>query len=193
MNQNKNLLIGAAVVAGLCLCAGVVVFLVVGAGVLGVSQSFKTDPTSVAAVAHRIADFDIPSGYRETIGMSLLGYDMIGLTPDSSSQDGPIIVMMQFTSGVTDPAQMQQQMEKSLGQQNGTAGTPMQVVETRQETIRGQQVTVTISQGTNQEATTLKRLTAVFKGNAGPTMLMIEGNAAGWDDQVIEDFIHSIR
>src|SRR5258708_1435701 len=121
MNQKRNLLIAGAVVLGLCLCAGVAVVLAGGAGYLGLAKSFKPDPTGIAAVGHRIADFDWPPGYQESFGMSFFGYDVVGLFPEPASSSSTTIMLMQFTSGLTDPATMQQQMERSLAQQNNSA------------------------------------------------------------------------
>jgi len=104
-----------------------------------------------------------------------------------------MIMLMQFNNGAgLDQAQMEEQMRQAFEQQGGQPGMQMKVVETREETIRGEQVIVTISEGASQ-GITLRQWITVFKGNGGPTMLMIQGTTGDWDDELIADFIHSIR
>ena len=57
---NRNLLIGIAAVGVSCLCAAVAGFFVVRELGTRVTQSFKTDPTEVAKISGKIAQFDIP-------------------------------------------------------------------------------------------------------------------------------------
>jgi hypothetical protein len=189
MNDNRKWLIGIGVVAGLCLCAAVVALLVLREAGSRLSQSFSTDPTAVAAVGSRIAEFDVPPGYEQSMAMSFLVYDMVALSPVSDSSYGVIIMMMQFTGpGTADPEEMQQAMQQQAGQSQGAST----VVETRQDTIRGQEVVITVSESYS-EGFTFRQWVTVFQGNAGPTMLMIQGPVEAWDEQLVTEFIHSIR
>ena len=58
--------------------------------------------------------------------------------------------------------------------------------------IRGETVTVTISEG-NYQGFIMRQWTTVFQGNKGPTILMIQGPVDAWDDQVLDDFLKSIH
>ncbi len=192
-NEKRNLLIGCAVVAALCLCAAVVSFFALRMLGSRMLSGVRTDPTGVAEVRHRIADFDVPPGYTQTMGMSFLYYDTVMLAPGTSSSRDMVIILMQFSGGdLGGPEQMEEQVRRAMEQQYQQPGAPMSVVETRQETIRGEKVQVTIREGTSQ-GITLRQWTTVFKGNAGPTVIMIQGSTGNWDDQLIEDFIRSIR
>jgi hypothetical protein len=190
MSDKKKILIGIGVVAALCLCATGVMFLVVREAGSRVTESFKTDPTSIAQVGDKIAEYDVPPGYQESMAMSLFIYDMVYITPESeNSPVSMIFMMMQFTgAGNTDAEQMREAMEQQTGQSN----SQMHVVETRTEVIRGEEVSVTVSE-TSTQGLTLRQWLAVFRGNGGPTMLMIQGPSEAWDEEVIEEFIHSIR
>lgn len=189
-NKSKTVWIVIGVIAGLCLIACVIGFFVfrqVG------SKMINTNPADVATVSDKIAEYDMPPGYQAQMSMSLLVYDMVVLAPSQSSANSMIIIMMQFNSGTNmSREEMQQQMQQAYQQQGGTGGVQMQVVETREETIRGETVTVTISEGTT-EGVTIRQWMTVFRGNAGPTVLMIQGAPSDWDDDLITDFIHSIR
>ena len=68
----------------------------------------------------------------------------------------------------------------------------MQVVDTQEVIIRDQTVTATISEGQYQTLV-MRQWSTVFEGNKGPTILMAQGTTSEWDDQLLEDFIKSIK
>ena len=192
-NKNRNIWIAVAVVGVLCLVACGVAFLVFRQIGTKFGESIKTDPADMAAVSDKIADFDMPPGYKAQVSMSLFVYDMVMIGPSQTGSSSMTIMLMQFNSSAgLDQAQMEEQMRQAFEQQGGQPGMQMKVVETREETIRGEQVPVTISEGTNQ-GITLRQWMTVFKGNGGPTVLMIQGSTSDWDDELVLNFIHSIR
>jgi hypothetical protein len=189
VNQNRKWLIGIGVVAALCLCAGAVVVLLLRAASQRLAQSVSADPTTVTEMSRRIAEFDVPPGYTAGMAMSILVYDVVSLVPDPDSRYDTVILLMQYTGpGMADPEEMQQVMEQQVGQSQSS----MTVVETRRDTIRGQEVVISVSEGT-AEGYTMRQWLTVFEGNAGPTMLMIQGTTFRWDEELVTDFIHSIR
>lgn len=192
-NKNRNIWIAVAVVGVLCLVACGVAFLVFRQIGTQVGESIKTDPADMAAVSDKIADYDMPPGYKAQVSMSLFVYDMVMIGPSQTGSSSMTIMLMQFNNGAgLDQAQMEEQMRQAFEQQGGQPGMQMKVVETREETIRGEQVPVTISEGTNQ-GITLRQWMTVFKGNGGPTVLMIQGSTSDWDEDMVLNFIHSIR
>jgi len=192
-NKNRNIWIAVAVVGVLCLVACGVAFLVFRQVGTQVGEVFNTDPADVSAVSDKIAQYDLPPGYEAQMSMSLFVYDMVVIGSSQTGSSSMMIMLMQFNNGAgLDQAQMEEQMRQAFEQQGGQPGMQMKVVETREETIRGEQVIVTISEGASQ-GITLRQWITVFKGNGGPTMLMIQGTTGDWDDELIADFIHSIR
>ncbi len=192
MSESKKLLIGFAVVGVLCACiaaAGFFAFREVGNRA---KKMVSGDPTSVAMIKDNIAEFDIPSGYKAT-AMNMLVYDIVMLSPDTASKRAPTIMLMQYNGIISgNSAQVEQQLRQAAEQQNGQPGTPMQVVDSFDKEIRGETVTVTVSEGEYENFTTRQWMT-VFQGNHGPTILMIQGVVKYWDDQLIDDFIESIQ
>ena len=188
-NGNRNLLIGIAAVGALCLCAAVAGFFVVREFGTRVTQSFKTDPTDVAKISGKIAQFDIPAGYKTSMAISLLNYDTVILAP-SNGQTDEMIMLMQM-DGVTapDPAQMQ----RTLEQQSGQSGNNMKVVDSYVTTIRGEKTTVNVQESDSSQGYVLRQLIAIFKGNNGAAILMIQGNKNTWDQNLADQFIASIR
>ncbi len=189
MNKNRNLLIGIALVGVLCLCAGVVAFFVFREVGTRVTQSFKTDPTSIAQVSGKIAQFDVPQGYQPGIAMSLLNYDTVILSP-SNGQTGTMIMLMQVTGGVSLDAE---QMRRQLEQQSGQSGNNMKIVDSYQTTIRGEKTTVTVEESDGSQGYILRQLFAIFTGNNGPAIIMIQGRKDTWDQTLVDKFIASIR
>jgi len=188
-NGNRNLLIGIAIVGVLCLCAGVVGFLVLREVGTRVTQSFKTDPASIAQVSDKIAQFDVPAGYKPSMAMSLLSYDTVILAPSSGQGDQMIILMQMNGVSVPDPEAMRRQLE----QQSGQSGNNMKVVDSYQTTIRGQSSNVTVEESDGSQGYILRQLFAVFKGNQGAAILMVQGRKDSWDQTLVDNFIASIR
>lgn len=189
-NGNRNLLIGIAAVGALCLCAGIAGFLVLRELGTRVTQSFKTDPTEVAKVSGKIAQFDLPAGYKPGVAMSLLNYDTVILAPSSGQTDEMIMLMQMNGVAAPDPAQMQ----RTLEQQSGQSGNNMKVVSAYVTAIRGQQTTVTVSESDGgSQGYVIRQLMAIFKGNNGAAILLIQGNKNTWNQKLADQFIASIR
>ncbi len=192
-NKNRTIWIAVAVIGVLCLAACGIAFLVFRQLGSQLSNVVTTNPSDVAAVSDKIATYDMPPGYEAQVSMSMFVYDVVMIGPSQPSSSSMVIMLMQFTgSAGMSREQMEEQMRQAFEQQGGQPGVQMKVVETREETIRGEQVTVTISEGTTQ-GVTMRQLVTVFKGNGGPTVLMIQGTTDDWDEELVSDFIHSIR
>ena len=125
--------------------------------------------------------------------MSIMMYDLVMIGPEGPASNSMLIMLMQFNGdiGMTEE-QMQQQVRQSFEQQSGQRGVQMTVVETREETIRGEQVSIIVSEGSS-EGVTMRQWMTVFTGNGGPTVMMIQGMTGDWDEDLLLDFIHSIR
>ena len=191
MSESKKLLIGFGVVVVICCCAaGLAYFALMQFG-RKMENVVNGDPATIAQIQENIAEFDIPPGYTP-IAMSFLGYDMVSLTP-ADPNGGMTIMLMQYSGFISgSPEQMEGQLRQAAEQQSGQPGTSMQVVEIREETIRGKLVTVTVSEGGFQ-GFTMRQWTTLFDGNNGPTILMVQGAVETWDEGLIKDFIASIR
>jgi len=149
------------------------------------------DPTNIAQVQAEIAKFTIPPGYKP-FAINMFNYNMVTLTP-VSSKSGMMIMLMQYRGLVSgNSEQMEEQLRQAVERQSNQSGTSMQVVDMHEEIIRKQTVTVTISEGQYQTFT-MRQWSAVFKGNNGPTILMVQGAVETWNKQLLEDFIKSIN
>jgi hypothetical protein len=148
------------------------------------------DPTAVAQMQEKIADFDVPPGYR-TMALSMVIYDTVTLVPEETS--GPMIILMQYNS--LTPAnreEIERGLRQAAEQQGQGSGVSMQVVDSFETVIRGDTVTVTVSEG-NGQGLTMRQWITIFEGNNGPVIFMAQGIAQQWDEQVLNDFLRSIR
>lgn len=191
MNESKKILIGFGIVAVMCCCAAGVSYLAFRQLGKQVENAFNADPTSIAKTQDNIAEFDIPPGYGP-MAISLFNYDLVNLIPETSNS-GMTIMMMQYTGLISgNRTQLEQQLRQAAEQQNNQPGVPLQIVDTREATIREETVVVTISEG-DYQGFSMRQWTTVFQGNKGPTILMIQGPLNAWDDQLIDDFLKSIH
>ena len=181
------LLVGAVFI--LC-CGGAIGTYFVGRALL--QQVVATTPEEAARIGRQIADYDLPVGYREQIGMNMGAIKMVMIAPESTLP-GLFISLMQFQAGTTDVETMRAQMEQSLTQQTGSQSTQMEVVGTEDVTIKGETVTLTIREGKTENGDTLRQVTGIFPGKDGPAMLMLMGSADNWDEEAVDSFITSIR
>jgi len=191
VSESKKLLIGFGVVVVICCCAAGMTYFVFRQFGRKMENFVTANPTSVAQSREDIAEFDIPPGY-SPMAMSFLGYDMISLTSEDPNSSMAIMLMQYsgFMSG--SPEQMEQQLRQAVEQQSGQPGTSMHVVDIHEDTIRGKPVTVTVSEGGFQ-GFTMRQWSTLFDGNNGPTILMIQGAVETWDEELLKDFIASIR
>jgi hypothetical protein len=194
-SNNKRIWIGLAAAALFCLCAaGVAVLLFMRMG-QQFREGIKTDPQGASEAAHAIADYELPEGYQEQIAMDFFAYSMVVIGPESSSSSPatkPMIMLAQFQVA-TNQQQMEEQMRRSLEQQSGRRGLTMKVVEVKKMTIRGEEVDVTILEGTDDNGFVMRQLITTFPGKDGTAMLMIMGAAQSWDQEEIDKFIESIH
>jgi len=193
LNNNKWIWIGLGAALLFCCCSLLVAFLVFRQAGRTIQQGVKTDPESASQAAHEVVDYDLPDGYKERIAMDMMVYSMVMIGPTSYQSDEPVIMLAQFSPMAGNDKQLEQQMVQSFEQQSGTKGLDMQLVEVKDMTIRNEETSVNIYEGTDQNGNSVRQLITTFPGKDGTVMLLIMGNVDGWDDDKVDAFIESIR
>lgn len=186
--------IGLGGAALFCLCAvAVAVFVFYRVG-KQVREGFQSDPESAAKAAHEIVEsYELPEGYQEQMAMNILTYSFVMFGPNyPSNLDGPIIMLAQFDAAVSQE-QMEQQLRQSFEQQMGRRGTDLRLVEVKPATIRGEETEIAVYEGTDENGTAVRQVITAFPGKDGTAMLIVMGDLQGWDQQMVDDFIKSIR
>jgi hypothetical protein len=191
-NNTKWVLVILIIVAlvSVCVC-GSAYFLLNSAG-KAIKNSYISDPTQASAIANEIADYTLPPGYTQT-GMNFLGlYKAILVV--SQDNKHPMIMLLQFgTPGGINQDEFEKQMKVAIQQQFNREGIQWKDISTSTKTIRGQEVTLTLSEGSDQTGQEMRSLTGLFQGKQGQVIMMIMGPISGWDQEIIDAFISSIH
>lgn len=189
--MSRNTKIALVVVASLTvICLGLC-----GAGVLLLPRLagnvVSQQPADARRIAGDIADYTLPPGYSEVMGMNMLVYKMVAIAPQDMSRDGMIFMLMGTNAGGTSHEEMERQMQQSFQQQFGRSGSQMQVVGQERVTIRDQGVTMTIAE--NDASPKMRQAVGTFEGKNGLVIVMAMGAADRWDNALMRDFLGSIR
>jgi hypothetical protein len=88
---------------------------------------------------------------------------------------------------------MEKQLRQSFEQQAGNRSLSMKLVKVEDKTIRGEETQVATYEGTDENGLVLRQVITSFPGKDGTAMLMIMGSVSQWDQDLVDDFIESIR
>jgi hypothetical protein len=193
-NKNKWIWIGLGAALLFCCGAVLVAGLVFWQAERKLQEGMKTDPAAAAEAAHKIADYDLPEGYQEQVAMEIMVYSFAVIGPQNSQgiSNGPIFMLAQFQAGVNEE-QMEKQLRQSFEQQAGNRSLSMKLVKVEDKTIRGEETQVATYEGTDENGLVLRQVITSFPGKDGTAMLMIMGSVSQWDQDLVDDFIESIR
>jgi len=187
-----GVIVGLIVLCGCCCLAGSIATPMLLGPLMEQAASTTENPQEVAQVAENIVDYQLPSGYDGQFGMSFFGMDIVAFGKDDLS--GNVMILMQIPEMFgLNPDEMMQEMERSLQQQTGRESVDLHYVDTIQTTIRDQNVTLTVQEGTDSNGTAIRQVTGVFPGKNGMAVLMVVGPTQTWDQQAVDAFLTSLR
>lgn len=198
MNKTtKTILIILGALGLICICGAAILM---GTGLWGFTRiidfaenNTTEDPQEVAKIASEIADFEIPEAFTKQYGIKIATFSMVQYM---NSGEDTFLFVTQFPAGTSiNPDEMMSQIRSNSRNPNSPwYNTETQLVEQRDVTIRGEETTLSISEGTNEQGVTYRIANAKFQGNgAGPALFMIVGPVDDWDIELAEDFIASIE
>ncbi len=150
----------------------------------------STDPNKANDVGKQIADYTLPEGYKQVMGMDMFFEKIVALA--RADPYGPTIMLMQVNTPYASREELERQMEQSFQQSTARQGTYRQVG-THEVTIKGQSATLTVSESDAASRTTMRQATGVFKGKGGIALIMFMGDPEEWDWKLVEDFCGSIK
>lgn len=193
-NKNKWIWIGLGVALLFCCCAALVAVFVFWQAGQKIQESVNADPEAASEAAHQIADYDLPEGYQELMAMDILFYSFVMIGPGHTSGNtaGPVFMLAQFQAGV-DQEQMEEQLRQSFEQQYGNRRMSMTLVKVEEKTIRGAQTQVATYEGTDENGVAIRQVITSFPGKDGTAMLLIMSRVEAWNQDLVDDFIESIR
>lgn len=146
------------------------------------------DSQHVAKLASKIADFDLPTGYAPEFSAEMLGYTLAGYKGAS----GPSHLYFIQSENEADGEELERMLTQ-LAPGSSDPNTRMTVIENRTATVRGQEVAVVVSEGTNSDNVAYRQVTVGFQGKGGPAMLVLSESVELWDQETIDAFLQSIQ
>jgi hypothetical protein len=193
----KTILIIVGSLIVLCGCA---VAALLGTGVWSFNKLVQfaennttENPQKVAQIASEIADFDLPQGFEARYGMKIATFSLAQYT---TRDENSYIFLAQFPAETSiKPDQMMHDIKQGAQDPNSPwHNVDMTLVEQKPVLIRGQETTLSISEGKNDQGVLYRMANATFQGKgAGPSLLMAVAPADQWDAQMLEGFIASLR
>jgi len=195
MSRNMKIVLG--IIGGIALCCiisviAAVVFLPQWAANFA-QESFIENPEDAARVGQEIVNYELPEGYAEEGGMSILGIDMIFASP-ANANDGVIMLMAFPQSLAGNEAEMQSQMEQTFRRQMGRQDIHLIYKGSEDITINGQTTSLSIYEGTDENGVDVRQVSAIFEAKSEvPGMLMIFAPLDGWEDQGFDGFLASME
>jgi hypothetical protein len=150
--------------------------------------SINSNPEDVFSAASDIADFEPPAGYTSEFTASLLGYTVAAYSPGDGHSHLYLI-----QSDKESDAEKLEQMLAELVPGSSDPNTRLTVIENRAVTLRGQEVTMVISDGINHGGDTYRQATVAFQGKGGPALLVLSEPTNRWDQSAVDAFLASIE
>lgn len=190
-NLTKVILAVVAVVLVACLATAAVGFFIFRSGGRLIANSLETDSGKVAQVSNSIAEFSVPEGFGSPYAAHILGFSVVGYTgADHHSH----IYFAQLPKLLpVDRAEIEAQLRQATFGPTYDRTTKMTVVDRQATTIRGQDVTLLVSEGTNSNGDSFREVTGLFDGNGGQVLVVYETPIQSWDQAEVDAFLASIH
>lgn len=154
----------------------------------GIQAAVNTNSDDVAAAADEIADFTAPASYSPEFMAEINGYTVVSYRPN---QGNGHLYWVQ-SRDAADASQMEEALnEMNPGEKDRKAR--LTVLETRALTVRAQEATLVISEGTNGNGEGYRQATLAFEGKSGPALLAFSESLAAWDIETVEALIASVH
>jgi hypothetical protein len=200
MSRNTKIAIAIGiglVVLCICVCVGGWIALTITGSALGDTMAVDS-PEEAAAVAQSVIDYDLPPGYQEEMAINVLFMKMVVINKGDLSSGSPSTLTIFIVGMPSDMAmdedevrlQFQRQMRQAMNRQDWH----LRLVDEEMATIRGQEVSLFLYEGTDDMGAELKQVvSSVFEGKNGNVMFWIMGLESEWDQTEIDAFINSLR
>lgn len=192
----RTILIVIGSVLVLCACGVVAVFatgLWSFSKVVNIAErSVSESPQVAVRVGAEIADYQVPDGFASPFSVHFGDVTLVGYNSQSERSH---ILLAQFPEGTSaNVDEMLKLIKDGSGDPNSIwYSIEMTLTEQIPITIRGQETTLNISEGTSSDGVTYRMATANFQGRGGPAILLVGCPVDEWDMEMVEEFISSIQ
>jgi hypothetical protein len=191
--RGPNILLWVLGIGGLCLvaCCG-------GAGIMawkfGANMA-TTDPAEVRKQTAEMVAMAIPDKYQPVTAMNMVAFRFVIYQTQPGGSAGGMLMLMEWTmqSMGVDAKQQEQELRKSMQQQQGKQGFTPTNTETREIDIGGQTVAFEFSEGTGSGNVKMRSVSGVFRGKRGPVMLQLVVPEDEYDEEAVMQMLKSIE
>ena len=155
-------------------------------------QSVSEDPQVAIRVGSEIADFEVPEGFGSPYSVRFGEVTLVGYKYQNEKSN---LLLAQFPKGTSiNLDEMLRIIREGSNDPNSIwYNTKTELVEQTRVTIRGQECTLNISEGTTSDGVEFRMATAKFEGKGGPALVMVAGPLDEWSAEMAEEFISSIQ
>ena len=194
--STKTILIVIGSVLVLCACITTAIFATglwtFSNFVSWADQNVSESPQVAVRFGSEIADFEVPEGFGSPYGVHFGDVILVGY---KSLSEKSHILLAQFPEGTSiNVDEMLRIIEEGSGDPNSIwYNTETTLVEQKPVTIRGQEATLSVSEGISSDGVTFRMATATFKGMGGPSLVMVACPIDEWNMGTVEAFIESIQ
>lgn len=146
------------------------------------------DSQHVEELASKISDFTLPEGYTSEFSAEMAGYTLASYKGTS----GPSHLYLIQSEKESDGEELERMLTQ-LAPGSSDPNTRLTVIENRPVTVRGQEVTLVISEGVNHEGDSYRQATVAFEGKNGPALLVLSESLELWNDETVDALLASIQ
>lgn len=189
----KTVLILIGSVFVLCACAAIAAFAIGLWSFVNVEkQNVGFRPQEAVRVGYEIADFEVPAGFDSPYSVHFGDVTMVGYDAQNERSH---LLLAQFPKGTSiNTQEMLKIIQKGRGDPDSIwYNTNVSLIEEKPVTIRGQETTLSISEGTSSDGISYRSATATFEGRNGPALVLIASPVEEWDITMVETFMASIQ
>lgn len=185
MNTFAKIILGALIAL---LVLGLIGAAVTVAAVRGVVRTVAVTPERATAIVNEIVDFDLPAGFAGPGAVDVAGLKLVSFT----GADG-YIMFGQLPAGVRlDPPALAVRLRDAQGDRR-TDRSQMTIVGKTPAVIRGQNVALTVAEGTNYDGKRYRELIGVFESKGGQAAVAISGLVSTWNQSAVDAILASLR
>jgi hypothetical protein len=195
--MTKTTKIVLAIVSVVLLGGAVLVGVGIFFGYKYIQQSTSSDPKQIEQVARKIADYELPVGYKPAFSTDVMGMQMAIFQNQSSGKDQAIIIWQISNSSLIKNKEARKEMEKSIEEgikKRGFNKDDAVLVEEKPVTIRGKQASLLRYVHKSQESKgNTEQAMVTFEGKGGPATLQIIGPEGSLDKGTVDSFLSSLK
>lgn len=197
--MNKTVKVLLFIVAGLiilCICGCIAGAVLMGTGGEAfMKYAVVNDPAQAASTANDILDYQLPSGYQESVAINLFIMKAVIITDANNMVSQPMIMIAEMPAyAQMDADTFRTQMMNGFNGAQGASFSNMTLTQQYSTTINNTEVPIFIYQGSDENGIAVRQLVSgMFPGKKGQIMLMIIGPSATWNQGTIDAFLQSIH